>query len=57
MSFPSCLTITIYEGTYQDKEIKDMGVLSLDIRTSGSAEKEKEISISLLSVSSIVRFI
>lgn len=57
VSFPSTLTIEIYEGTYQNKEIKDMGVMSLDIRTGGSAEMEKEISISLLSVSSIVSFI
>lgn len=57
MSFPSSLTIKVYEGTYQNKEVKGMGVLSLDIRTSGSAEMEKETSISLLSVSSIVSFI
>lgn len=57
VSFPSSLTIKKYEGTYQNKEVKDMGVMSLDIRTGGSAEMEKEISISLLSVSSIVSFI
>lgn len=57
MSFPSSLTIKVYEGTYQNKEVKGMGVLSLDIRTSGSAQMEKETSSSLLSISSIVSFI
>ena len=43
--FSPLLTIKIYEGTYQNKEVKDMGVLSLEIRTGGWVEMQKEISV------------